>query len=129
MGRRRDRPESDHAALAVEPFGPWLRPGEKPEPQPAGDDRAAPVLDDEGHEVDRSPAPIETGTWLDEFLPIYRALAPTYAPDQIDRMDIAAVAVLLGIGTDPMRAEMAELAELARRRAAGEDVNWDDVIT
>jgi hypothetical protein len=90
---------------------------------------AAPVLDDEGHEVDRSPAPIETGTWLDEFLPIYRALAPTYAPDQIDRMDIAAVAVLLGIGTDPMRAEMAELAELARRRAAGEDVNWDDVIT
>lgn len=43
-------------------------------------------------------------------------------------MDITVVAMELGIGTDPMRGELAELADLAKRRAAGEDVNWDDVV-
>jgi len=46
---------------------------------------------------------IATGTALDEFLPIYRALArPTrthgpFSPDDVDRWDISAVATVLGI--------------------------------
>jgi hypothetical protein len=43
-------------------------------------------------------------------------------------MDLTIVAMELGLGTDPMRQELAELADLAKRRAAGEDVNWDDVL-
>jgi hypothetical protein len=46
-------------------------------------------------------------------------------------MDLSVVAMYLGIGptADPMQAEMAELAELVRRRNAGEDVSWDDVYS
>jgi len=80
------------------------------------------------------PAPqLETGTAVDEFLPIYQQLArPTkdrrgFSPDEVDAMDLSVVAMLLGHGADPMRDQLAEMADLARRRAAGEDVNWDDV--
>jgi hypothetical protein len=76
---------------------------------------------------------LETGTAMDEFLPIYRQLSrPTkdrrgFAPHEVDAMDLTVIAMLLGHGADPMRDQLAEQADLARRLAAGEDVNWDDV--
>lgn len=72
-----------------------------------------------------------TGTALDEFSPIYRALAQQtknhgpMSPAEVDACDIPTVALLLGIGTDPGWDDMRQLADLARRRAAGETVNWD----
>lgn len=72
-----------------------------------------------------------TGTAMDEFTPIYLALAAggrygRFTPAEVDAMDITLVALLLGMGADPGEADMAALADLARRRAAGEDVNWWD---
>lgn len=73
-----------------------------------------------------------TGTAIDEFTPLYRAFALTtklhgpMSPDQVDQMDLTVAALLLGVGTDPAASDMAELADLARRRAAGEQVSWDD---
>jgi hypothetical protein len=74
------------------------------------------------------PAPT-TGTVMDEFLPIYRVLRKAYGWPQpvVDAMDLSAVAEALGAESDPMASEKRELAELARRRAAGEDVNWEDL--
>lgn len=72
-----------------------------------------------------------TGTVLDEFTPVYRALAVAtklhgaMSPPEVDECDIPTVALLLGIGTDPGWDDMRQLAELGRRRAAGEDVSWD----
>jgi hypothetical protein len=73
----------------------------------------------------------QTGTALDEFTPIYRALAVAtkthgaMSPPEVDACDIPTVALLLGIGTDPGWDDLRQLAELGRRRQAGEDVSWD----
>lgn len=72
-----------------------------------------------------------TGTAIDEFNAIYRALAPHpkswwrgYTPAEIDAMDLSTVAVLMGVDVDPGAEDRAELEDIARRRAAGEDVSW-----
>ena len=73
----------------------------------------------------------ETGTAIDEFTPIYLALARqtdrhgAFSPDQVDRMDLTVVAVMMGVGVDVEANEMAELAELGRMRRAGQAVSWD----
>lgn len=66
-----------------------------------GTSTAAP---DEDPFADDHPEPAwETGTALDEFLPIYRSLSRwtdhhgPMAPDQVDAMDLSVVAVLLGV--------------------------------
>jgi hypothetical protein len=75
----------------------------------------------------------QTGTALDEFTPIYRALAVTtkahgsMSPPEVDLCDVPTVALLLGIGTDPEWDDMRQLAELGKRRAAGEAVSWDSL--
>ena len=54
---------------------------------------------------------------LDEFLPIYLALAKAtkthagFGQDAVDRMDISVVAGLLGVGADPWARAAAEFAE------------------
>ena len=73
----------------------------------------------------------QTGTAVDEFNPIYLALARAtqqhgaFPPAEVDRMDITTVALLMGVGVDVEAAEMAQLAEMAKRRRLGEDVSWD----
>lgn len=71
-----------------------------------------------------------TGRAIDEYTPIYLALAkrsdrhPQMTPEQVDRLSIPMCALLMGVGIDHEANDLAELAELARRRAAGEDVTW-----
>lgn len=82
---------------------------------------------------DEDPDAWKTGTAIDEFTPIYEALAvPTktrrgFAPHEVDLMDISVAARLLGVGKSPMMAELDELRELKRRREAGESVGWEDL--
>lgn len=75
-----------------------------------------------------------TDTALDEFLPIYVALAaPTklhgaLSPADVDAMDLSVVAALLGIGqADNLESEAAAL-NAARLAAAaeGRPFTWDD---
>jgi hypothetical protein len=75
-----------------------------------------------------------TGTALDEFLPIYVALAmPTkthgaLSPADVDAMDLSVVAALLGVGNaDNLEGEAAQL-NAARLAAAaeGRPFSWDD---
>lgn len=69
-----------------------------------------------------------TGTMVDETTMIYVALASRgIAGPAADGMDLTHVAVFLGVGVDPAADDMRELEELARRRAAGEDVTWGDL--
>ncbi len=63
---------------------------------------------DEEEDPFAEPEPLyETGTVLDEFIPIYRALAVwtkthgPLSPDQVDAMDLTLVAVLLGVDPVP----------------------------
>lgn len=75
-----------------------------------------------------------TGTALDEFTPIYMALAPAaqahgpLSPAEIDAMDIAVVAAMLGIGAGGTTPPTADPAELTRRRMLasrqGETFTW-----
>lgn len=80
----------------------------------------------------------------DQYFDVYRAAAVEipntkeqagrrgFTPDEIDRMDIAMVAIMLGadkngagdVGGQDARAQM---REMARRRAKGEAVNWNDL--
>lgn len=53
--------------------------------------------------------------------------AKRMAPPDVDRTDITVIAVLMGIGINPMLAELDALRELKARRDAGEDVSWDDL--
>lgn len=85
--------------------------------------------------LDPDPEPDwRTGTAIDEFTPIYKALAiPTkhrrgFSPGEVDDMDITVCAVLLGVGAGLSQeaADRAELADLVRRRQAGEDVTWGE---
>lgn len=75
-----------------------------------------------------------TDTPLDEFLPIYVALAMAtkthgaLSPAEVDAMDISVVAALLGIGNaDNLAGEAAQL-NAARLAAAaeGREFTWDD---
>lgn len=50
-----------------------------------------------------------------------------FAPDEVDQMLVSTVAVLIGAGIDEAARDLAELEELAARRARGEDVNWSDL--
>lgn len=53
--------------------------------------------------------PWRTGTWLDEYTPIYLAMNTTtktrgaIPPSEVDLLEIPMVAALLGIAADPMR--------------------------
>lgn len=84
-------------------------------------------------EAEQAEVEWKTGTAIDEFSPIYRSLALAtklhgpMSPADVDGADLTVVALLMGIGTDPGAADFAEFADLARRRRAGEDVNWDDM--
>ena len=89
------------------------------------------LLDDAPEVPAPEDPPPETGTYLDEFLGIYRALsrARGWSQAEVDRMDIAVVAMELGLGGDKAeRDDLAQLRELKRRRDAGEDVGWEDVL-
>ena len=77
-----------------------------------------------------------TGTAIDEFTPIYMALAPAtqthgpLSPAEIDAMDIAVVAALLGIGARGSTPAIADPADLTRRRMLaarrGETFTWSE---
>lgn len=73
-------------------------------------------------QLPQAPPPWLTGTLLDEFLPIYVALArPTahhagYSQAEVDAMDIAVVAAVLKAGADPRESEKAAAMDLTKRR-------------
>lgn len=113
-------------SLAVGPFGPW---GQVAAPKHETTPDGAVVL---GEMPDADDGPEwRTGTAIDEFNAVYRVLAPNpkswwrgYTPDEIDRMDISTVAVLMGVTVDPGAEDRAELERIAQARARGEDVGW-----
>lgn len=86
--------------MAVGPFGPWVEPGPASGPSPdelgLGGGPGDPFTDGE-------TGPPETGTALDEFLPIYWYLAratslhPAMSPGEVDELDITVAAMLLGV--------------------------------
>jgi hypothetical protein len=95
--------------LAVIPFGPWVISGTST----ASEDEDDPEAEWRAMFGQREPS-LTTGTAIDEFSWIYRALARetrthgAFGPDQVDRWDITTVAILLGVGTDDgMAAEFA----------------------
>jgi hypothetical protein len=102
--------------LADVPSGPWQvrRPGAGQGPPPPP--------------VDRLPGADgwRTGTWLDEYTPIYLALnTPTRTrgaipPSEVDRLEIPVVAAMLGIGADPFASQDPRqmAAEVNRKRIA-----------
>lgn len=100
-------------------------------PEPETGPGGAVMLD--AFEADQAQVEWKTGTAIDEFTPIYRSFALAtkqhgpMSPADLDGMDLTVVALLMGIGTDPGATDMADFAELARRRRAGEDVSWDSM--
>lgn len=88
--------------MAVGPFGPWLTSrndadDEAPEPPGLG-------LNIGPRELELGPP--ETGTAIDEFLPLYWVLArptrtrPAMGPAEIDALDLSVMAALLGLRPD-----------------------------
>lgn len=81
--------------------------------------------------------PPSTGTWLDEFLPIYWWLARDtkvhrgFSQAEVDAMDLSLVAALLGVGGGGSRFERESMAMIeARVRAAEQGLpepTWEDV--
>lgn len=84
-------------------------------------------------EVEEQEPEWRTGTAIDEFNGLYRVMAvptktrPGFSPAEVDRMLVSTCAVLLGAGVDETAKMNQELEQLARRREAGEDVNWFDL--
>lgn len=77
-----------------------------------------------------------TGTVLDEFTPIYLALARatkmhgSISPVDVDPLDITLVAQLMGAGSDTYETVAStDLAEMRRRAAAGEPISWETMGT
>lgn len=88
--------------MAVVSFGPWVEPGRST----AADDDDP---EDEWNAAFGQVLPsLTTGTALDEFTTIYRALAQattmhgSFSPDEVDRWDITTVAVVLGVDMGDM---------------------------
>jgi hypothetical protein len=75
----------------------------------------------------------QVGSAVDAFNAVYREMAkPTkgrrgFSPGEVDEMLVSTVAVLIGAGIDEAARDLADLEELAARRARGEDVNWQDL--
>lgn len=66
-----------------------------------------------------------TGTALDEFTPIYRALHPGLSPAEVDASDISIIAALLGVTGDGMKAQVADLTRQRMLAAQkGETFTW-----
>jgi hypothetical protein len=101
MDRRPAAPEHGSAALAVGPFGPWVAPSAA-ELDGLPESELGLGYGPDGPDGDELRPP-ETGTALDEFLPIYWYMAratklhPAQSPDQVDALDIAVLAMLLGV--------------------------------
>lgn len=74
-----------------------------------------------------------TDTAIDEFNSVYKSMSMAtkrhrgFAPHEVDLMLVSTCAVIMGAGIDVEARERAQLAELGRRRAAGEDVGWHDL--
>lgn len=98
MDHRPHPPEHGHPALAVGPFGPWVAV----DPGPGGGAELGFGSSPDGWR-DNDDGPSDTGTALDEFLGIYWLLGhatkhrPAYRMGEVDLLDIAAVASLLGV--------------------------------
>ena len=80
-----------------------------------------------------APSGIEswrTGTWLDEYTPIYMALSQPgknrgpMQPSEVDQLPIPMVGAFLGVGSDPLRSDDVHRvsAELNRQRLAAAQV-------
>jgi hypothetical protein len=93
--------------------------------------------DDEPTSPPAVPPAWRTGTAIDEFTPIYLALAqPTkthgpLAPADVDAMDISVVAALLGVGAPGSAPPVADPAALTRQRMLaareGRTLTWEDL--
>lgn len=111
--------------LEVGPFGPWLKPGQKP-PEPAHQQEDLPggavLLEDL---TDTTEPEWRVGSVIDLFNGVYRVMAqPTktrrgFSPTEVDEMLVSTVAVLIGAGVDVDAQMRDEVAELAARRRAG----------
>lgn len=113
--------------MAVGPFGPWVEPSAAEQEQVS--ELGLGELGPDDQSEDRPP---ETGTALDEFLPIYwymsrpTKLHPPYSALDVDALDISVVAMLLGVRPDepedgfgPLSGDLdADSARLIARRQA-----------
>lgn len=119
--------------MAVGPFGPWLRPGQAPV-EPAHQHEQLPGGVVLLEEITGNTEPEwRVDSAIDPFNAVYREMAkPTktrrgFSPGEVDEMLVSTVAVLIGAGIDEAARDLADLEQLAARRARGENVNWQDL--